>query len=99
MILWRLNGESNPKNESKEESNLKSNLKPESEEKSNLKNKQNSDQKIIVAIKSNSKITISELAQITGLSQSGVKKIIRQLCEAGKIRRVGPDKGGHWEVL
>ena len=43
-------------------------------------------------------ITIAELAEATGLSASGVKKNIRKLKEANRIRRVGPDKGGHWEV-
>ena len=35
----------------------------------------------------------------TGLSQSGVKKVIRKLKDANLLRRIGPDKGGHWEVI
>ena len=33
------------------------------------------------------------------LSVAGVKKNIRKLKDANLIRRVGPDKGGHWEVI
>ncbi len=46
----------------------------------------------------NSDVSIRELQAITALSESGVKRIIRKLKGDGVIRRVGPDKGGHWEV-
>ncbi len=69
--------------------------KQESDQKSNQK----SNQKIIELIKQNSKITINELMERTGLSESGVKKIIRNLKSNNIIRRVGADKGGYWEVL
>lgn len=45
----------------------------------------------------NPSITIRELQDDTGLSESGVKKVIRQLKAEGLIRRTGGDKGGHWE--
>ena len=63
------------------------------------KSDQKSDQKIIMAIKENSKITRAELQNITGLSESGVKKILRQLQQKGLLSRIGPDKGGHWEII
>ncbi|MBU4262036.1 MAG: hypothetical protein KKC76_09205 [Proteobacteria bacterium] len=34
-----------------------------------------------------------------GLSPRAVEKQIAKLREEGRIRRVGPAKGGHWEVL
>jgi len=34
-----------------------------------------------------------------GLSVMTIKDQIRRLKNKGIIRRVGPDKGGHWEVL
>ena len=67
--------------------------------KSNSKSNQKSNQKIIEALKENSKITIRELQEVTGLSESGVKKIIRQLRQNNLIKRVGGNKGGYWEVL
>lgn len=40
-----------------------------------------------------------ELVDATGLSTNGVKYHLNQLKQAGKLRRVGPTKGGRWEVL
>ena len=50
------------------------------------------------AMRRNPSVTIRELQDETGLSESGVKKVIRQLKNDGQICRVGGDKGGHWEV-
>ena len=58
-----------------------------------------SNQKIVDAMRHNPSVTIRELQGITGLSESGVKKNIRQLRADGIIKRVGGAKGGHWEVL
>ncbi|HHD78259.1 MAG TPA: Fic family protein [Epsilonproteobacteria bacterium] len=66
----------------------------ESNQKSSLK----SDQKILTQMKKNSKITIREICDSTGLSESGVKKIIKKLKDEGTLVRVGALKGGHWEV-
>ena len=65
---------------------------------SNQKSNQKSDQKILAAMRLNPSITIRELQDETGLSESGVKKVIRQLRANGFIQRIGGDKGGHWEV-
>ena len=40
-----------------------------------------------------------ELAEACGISPDGVKWHLKQLQTKGLIRRVGPDKGGHWEVI
>ena len=66
----------------------------ESNQKSNWK----SNQKIVVAMRRNPSITIKELQEETGLSESGVKKIIRQLRADNMIQRIGGAKGGHWEI-
>ena len=68
-------------------------------EKSSQKSSQKSDQKILSIMKSMPDITMAEIANATGLSVAGVKKNIRKLKDAYLIRRVGPDKGGHWEVV
>ena len=47
----------------------------------------------------NTNISIEELAVICGLSRDGINYNIRNLKKQGIIRRVGPDKGGHWEVI
>jgi len=33
------------------------------------------------------------------LSRAGVEKIVKKLKQERRISRVGPDKGGHWEVV
>ena len=43
--------------------------------------------------------TIPDLRRRTRLSHSGVYKILAALKAGQHIRRVGPDKGGHWEVV
>ena len=58
-----------------------------------------SEDRIFWAIKMSPTITVSELANMTGLSIDGVKWNLRKLKSLGKIRRVGHTKGGHWEVL
>lgn len=70
-----------------------------SSQKSGQKSSQKSSQKIISVMKSMPDVTLAELANATGLSVAGVKKNIRKLKDANLIRRIGPDKGGHWEVV
>ena len=60
---------------------------------------QKTTQKIIELIKDNKTISIEEMADKCGLTRDGIKYQIRKLKQAGHLRRIGPDKGGHWEVL
>jgi len=39
------------------------------------------------------------LATLLKLSEDGVKYQIKKLKDKGIIKRVGPDKGGYWEVI
>ena len=39
------------------------------------------------------------MAETLGISRRAVAKQIAALKENGQLRRVGPDKGGHWEVV
>ncbi len=79
----------------------------ESEQKSEQKSKQKSEQRvlskteylILEIIRSVPNITRAELAVRTNKSSSMVYKYLTKLKETGLIRRVGPDKGGHWEVI
>ena len=56
-------------------------------------------EKILDAIQKNNTITQKELEQITGLTRRGVEWNLKQLKEKGLIKRIGSDKGGHWEVV
>ena len=55
-------------------------------------------EKILEAIKDNPAIPYEELSKVTGPSRRGVEWNITKLKAEGKIKRIGPDKGGHWEV-
>ena len=66
---------------------------------SDQKSRQKSDQKIISILTELPTATIAEMMDATGLSSSGVKKILKNLKDANRLRRIGPDKGGHWEVV
>ena len=56
-------------------------------------------EKIISLIKKNVKITQGELSVKTGLTRRGVEWNLQQLKEKGILKRVGPDRGGHWEIV
>ena len=71
----------------------------EIEQESSLKSSLKSLQKILELISASPSITISEIADRLGMTKRGVDKNIKRLKEQGVIRRVGPDKGGHWEVI
>jgi ATP-dependent DNA helicase RecG len=68
-------------------------------EKGSQKSSQKSSQKIIAYMQKEPEITIEELSIRIGISDRAVKKHIAKLQEIGKLKRIGPDKGGHWEVL
>ena len=68
-------------------------------EKSNPKGNPKSNQKLLDAISKNQGITIRELQDLLGMSESGVKKIIRKYRESGTLIRVGGAKGGHWKII
>ena len=72
---------------------------PSSEINSTPKTTQKTAQKILEQIKLNPYISREELAEVCGVTTDGIKYNIRKLRENGIIKRVGPDKGGHWEVI
>ena len=56
-------------------------------------------EKILELITANPQITQKELMEKTGLTRRGVEWNLKKLKADSKIRRIGPDKGGHWQVL
>ncbi len=58
-----------------------------------------SNKSILDAIRQNANISAAEIAMSLGISSRTVEKRIRFMRENGIIRRVGPDKGGFWEVI
>ena len=66
-------------------------------EKSKEKGKEKSREKIIHLLQSQPMPTTQELIKHVGLSKSGIEKIIRQLKKDNIIKRIGPNRGGHWK--
>ena len=64
-----------------------------------IKSSQKSSQKILELIKQNPYITTTEMAENLKISRRAIAKQITNLKENNQIRRVGPDKGGYWEVI
>jgi predicted HTH transcriptional regulator len=54
---------------------------------------------IVYAIRDNPLISRKELSSKIEISQSTIQKHIEALKKKGVLKRVGPDKGGHWEIL
>ncbi|MFA5858896.1 MAG: RNA-binding domain-containing protein [Elusimicrobiota bacterium] len=55
--------------------------------------------KILVIIRRNRHVTIAELAIIVKMSDRKIKENLSKLKEKKLIRRIGPDKGGYWEIV
>ena len=62
------------------------------------KSSQKSSQKIIELIASNPSVTTQEMADSLGISRRAIAKAVAKLQQKGLIRRIGPDKGGHWQI-
>ncbi len=54
---------------------------------------------IIALIKENPSISHDDLSERLGRARSTIIEQISKLKASGRLRRVGPDKGGHWEVV
>ncbi|MCD8387062.1 MAG: HTH domain-containing protein, partial [Bacteroidales bacterium] len=56
-------------------------------------------EKIIELLKSNPFMTGTELAQKLGINRRNTVIHLKKLQDAGRIKRVGAKKNGHWEVI
>ncbi|MCK9567303.1 MAG: winged helix-turn-helix transcriptional regulator [Methanothrix sp.] len=55
-------------------------------------------QKIIELMQNDPVITIADLALHIGITERAIKMQIEKLKAQGRIQRIGPDKGGHWQT-
>lgn len=58
-----------------------------------------SSEKILGVILMDKKISAQEIAKNIGISSRAVEKQIAKLKKYGILKRIGPDKGGHWEII
>ncbi|MBR1587641.1 MAG: hypothetical protein IJ658_04865 [Kiritimatiellae bacterium] len=82
--------------ESSVESSVKSSVK--SRVKSSVK-KLSSAEKIVAYLRTTPTASAHELSIVVNLTVRAVEKNLRALRESNCLRRIGPDKGGHWEVI
>jgi len=54
--------------------------------------------KILAIIRSDTKTTARQIAGKLGLSSRAVEMQLAKRKQAGRLKRIGPKKGGHWEV-
>jgi len=55
--------------------------------------------KILKLMKDNKYITTKELSEHIKISTTAVDNNISKLKKKGLLKRIGPAKGGHWEVI
>lgn len=53
---------------------------------------------IIEAIQNDNRITQVKLSELTGHSETSIDNNIRKLREMGIVTRIGPAKGGYWQL-
>ena len=54
---------------------------------------------ILLLLDENPSLSIPEIAEKINKSESAVERAIRKLREEGRLKRIGPAKGGHWEII
>ncbi|MBN1698885.1 MAG: HTH domain-containing protein [Spirochaetales bacterium] len=63
------------------------------------KTSEKTSEKIIILLKETPSLTIEELSSRIGVTTRSIERNVKKLQEKGLLKRIGPDKGGYWEVL
>ena len=58
----------------------------------------NMESRLLSGLKQNPYITQTDLAKELSLSRRTVQRIMKELMNDGKIKRVGSTRTGHWEI-
>jgi ATP-dependent DNA helicase RecG len=79
---------------------MKSGMKTDNDTDSGLKSGlKTTQEQILLLIKRNPQISFTAIAEELKMARSGIAKRMQQLQASGIIKRIGPDKGGHWEIV
>jgi ATP-dependent DNA helicase RecG len=68
-------------------------------QKGTQKSTQKTSDMILAVLAESPSATMAQMAEELGIHPSSVKKHLRNLKKQGRLRRIGPDKGGWWEVV
>jgi len=63
-----------------------------------VKSSGKTEEQILAFLREQPAATIPELADKLGVTTRAVEKQISKLKKSNQLRRIGPAKGGHWEV-
>ena len=69
------------------------------EKKGSEKGSEKTRDKIIRLLKENKDLSAKDLSELIGISERAIEKQIAKLKEQNILKRIGPDKGGHWIVV
>ncbi len=58
-----------------------------------------SQKKILMLVTQNPHVSKKAIAKTIGISTTAIDKNLAALKQKGILRRVGPDRGGYWEVI
>ncbi|MCK4339885.1 MAG: putative DNA binding domain-containing protein [Candidatus Cloacimonetes bacterium] len=56
-------------------------------------------EEILNLIEQNNKISRKQLSDILNINPSAIQKHINKIKQKGLLKRIGPDKGGYWEIV
>ena len=62
------------------------------------KTREKTGEKVLGLLRKDRTLTTAGLAERLGITDQGVEWQLKRLRQDGLLQRVGPDKGGHWEV-
>ncbi len=71
----------------------------ETREKTREKTGEKTGEKILGLVCASANISTDEMAAQLGVTRKGIEWHFRKLKTENLLRRIGPDKGGHWEVM
>jgi ATP-dependent DNA helicase RecG len=71
---------------------------PKGSPKSSPKSAARTEDHILDLIRQDNSVTTERLGKLLGISKRAVLKQIEKLKNQDRLRRIGPAKGGHWEV-
>jgi len=71
---------------------------PKSSLKSSPKSSPKTEEKILIFIAKDNFITTKQIADLLGITKRGVLKQIDKLKKLDKLKRIGPARGGYWQL-
>ena len=55
--------------------------------------------KILVAVTQDRAVTQKKLSDLVGITSKNIRLNMKKLKEQGLLKRIGPDKGGYWQIM